>query len=290
MKILTLFSAIAAGMLVTSSANSAVNDIFPADFVALPPETVVATTYLFDKASSGPISAGQKTNDWHSRAQTAAIRLSKFKQFADTVVVAGYTQQQLSGEGIPDYINRSAAGLRDIRFNGTAWWVNDPESRNYLATNVTWMLPSGKYSAGDVQNVGENRHQLATSVAWFHGIGQRWNVEVIGEFAWYSSNNSFYPNDVKQDKAPTRSLTTYARYAWANNLETYVGYEWNGGGNTYQNDVDQNDPAKWERAMIGLICPASPTSLFNLRFARDFRVESGFSTDVEIAMRLLFFY
>lgn len=274
--------------------NGAVNDIFPADFVPLPPETHVATTYLFDKTSSGPFAGGVKTADWKIKSQSAVFRLAKFKDWNGTVVagsfVGGLTQQTLSGEGVPDAINRSASGVRDLRFNGTAWLINRPEQREYLAANATWLLPTGQYDSGDAQNIGDNRHQLALTLAWLQGIGERWNFELITELAGHSPNHSYFPGATKQTKDLSHAITSYLRYNWGSGLETYYGYEWNGGGNTKLNGIPQHDPNRFDRSMLGLIYQPNQTNVLNLRLSKDIHIESGFRADQEIALRWLYFY
>ena len=285
-------------VVITSTAampsKSAVNDIFPADFVPLPPETYVATTYFFDKQSEGPYSGGEKVADWKIRSQSAVFRLAKFKEWDGTVVagsfVAGVTQQSLSGLGVPSTVNEHASGLRDIRFNGTAWLVNKPSSREYFAVNATWLLPTGQYKYNEVQNIGENRHQLALTFAWLRGFGDRWNFEVIGEMAGYSKNKNYYPGKVTQDKSPTRAITSYLRYEWKNGFETYLGYEWNRGGGTAQNGSIQNDKPNHDRSMIGLIYPINQTNIVNFRVSKDANVLNGFGASREVSFRWLNFF
>jgi len=291
-RFLTTLSGLA--LLTPPLTNAAVNDIFPADFVALPAGTNVITTYAFDKTSRGPYAAGQQIGNWQADTQTAALRYARFFEWQGLVWagswVGGYTRQSISGDGLPDSLNRRVNGSRDMRFNATAWLVNDPVKRDYLATNLTWMLPSGAYQGRQMQNTGENQHQVAASLAWLHGIGQRWNVELIGELAWYSANTTAYPGNVRLEKALTQSLTSYARYDWGNGNETYLGYEWNRGGALTLDGVSQNNPASFDRLMAGAIIPLSPTLLLNLRAAKDLNVANGFAAQREIAARFLVFY
>lgn len=282
------------GLTLSTTASSAVNDIFPADFIPLAPETYVATTYLFNKHAEGPYLSGNKISDWSVKSLSAIFRLTKFKDWNGTVVagsfVAGLTQQELGGSDIPNSLNRQASGPRDIRFNGTAWLINNPISREYLAFNATWLLPTGQYDAGNIQNIGENRHQLAFSFAWIKGIGQQCNFELIGEVAGYSTNTTYYPGQVKQSKEPTHAVTSYLRYNLGKGIEGYYGHEWNSGGGTFQNGASQHDSPNHERSMVGIIYPVNLTNILNLRISRDLHVTNGFGTNREISVRWLNFF
>ena len=285
------------GLVVLSScsiAYGALNDVFPADYVAMPVDTTVLTTYAYERHSSGPYAGGTQSNPWSLDARFGVFRLSRFFDLAGlrsaATLVTTYANQQLDGAGIPGYVNISASGWYDVRLSGTIWAISQPEARHYLGINLTLLAPTGSYQANKLQNVGENRWRAASSIGWIRGIGNRWTAEAISELAWYGSNDAYFPGQQKRQQSPTTALTSYLRYRWDNGLQTYAGYQWNGGGETRVDGVAQNDTARSQRGSVGVIYPIIPGHVFNLRIANDVKLENGFKTEREIAARWLVYF
>lgn len=277
-----------------SLAQGALNDIFPTDYVPLGAGTTVLTAYLYDRQSKGPYVAGEKTQPWTSNASIGVLRGSYFGDVlgvrtAGTATMT-YADQRLEGSGIPKSINKETGGWYDARFGLTAWPINDPVQRHYLAINATVMLPTGDYQRQRLQNIGENRHREALSLAWIRGLGNNWTVEAIGELTWFGDNTAYFPGARKREQARSEALTTYLRYRWSNGLQAFSGYQWNSGGETRINGIAQNDPARSQRAYLGLIYPVGQGHVLNLRLAKDIQVENGFAIEREVALRWLSYF
>jgi len=277
-------------IIMAGQVNAAVNDIFPADYTALPAGTFVATGYFYDKSASGPYVAGKKAASWNGKVQNAVFRLSRYEEVADMPVaitaVMSYGHQALSGSGIPGTYNRSVSGAGDLGLHLTLWPISNPEQRHYLAINASWIAPTGQYRGSNFLNIGENRQRMALSAALIRGIGSQWTAEAIGEMAWYGTDDDYRPGNVNREQAHTEALTAYLRYNHGNAIESYVGYQWNRGGKSSLDDIEQHDPARSDRVMLGVIYPVAPRHIFNLRLASDRQMENGFAMR-EIALRWL---
>ncbi|MCE1244376.1 transporter [Oryzomicrobium sp.] len=275
-------------------ASAALNDVFPTDYVPMAPGTTVLVSYLYDRQVKGPYVGGEKTQNWKGNATIGALRASYFGDVlgvrtAGTLTMT-YADQHLDGTGIPNSINKASSGWYDARLGLTGWAINDPERRHYLAVNLTAMVPTGEYQRQNLQNVGENRHREALSLAWIRGLGTNWTAEAIGELTWYGDNSAYFPGARTRQQARSEALTTYLRYRWDNGFQAFAGYQWNTGGESRINRVDQHDSPRSQRAYLGLLYPVAKNHVLSLRLGKDVQVENGFAIDREATLRWLVYF
>ena len=95
----------ALAILYAGLASAALNDTFPADFVALPEGRATTTFYVYDRKQDGVWTKGQRAGDLHLGSTIAAVRLNRFYRLGEwklaPLVVFSATDTALSGNSVP---------------------------------------------------------------------------------------------------------------------------------------------------------------------------------------------
>ncbi len=88
---------------------------------------------------------------------------------------------------------------------------------------------------------------------------------------------------IKQD--PSFALTSYLRYRPIPIVGIFAGYQINRGGETFVNDVGQNDEPNNSKLIFGGAIFLYGTQII-LRHAQDLQIENGFKTNHQTTLRL----
>ena len=221
-------------MLTVMPAHAAVNDVFPADFTALPEGRTVATYYAYDRHQQGTWVNGQRTGDLDVSSSIAALRLSSSYRLGtlkiSPVAVFSAADTDFSGRVVPSSVTPRRSGLGDLKVGATAWFIEVPEARRYLGLNLMTVWGTGRYDGHELANIGENRRRQALTLGWIEGIGKYWTIEPSPEVAWYGTNKAGFPGNVRVDQSRMESVAGYVRRRFSPALEGFIGFQANEGG------------------------------------------------------------
>lgn len=274
---------------IVAPCSAAVNDVFPADYIAMPEGVSTASLYYFDRTQTGPYSNGQNVRDWKMHSRIAAVRLTHSMRVAgmtfSPLLVVPYSDSEISGAGIPAAIRRSTGGMPDSRVGVALWFYNDAQLRRYLAVNATLLIPTGSYDANASLNPGENRYRRVLSLGWIHGFGDNVTLDVTPEIAWYGDNTR-YQGSKCLEQAPTYAVTGYLRYKLNPDWQPFIGYQANRGGETRVNSVAMNDAINSDRLYLGGTYRFNPSIFVNFRYTRGLNFVNGFVLSDELALRI----
>jgi len=280
--------------LVSVAAPAAMNDVFPADFASHKEGTTVTTFYWYDRQQQGTWAKGQRSGDLAGPTKALAARVSHFYRIADTkvstVAALGAIDGNGSGRSVPASATRSRSGLSDLRLGASAWLIENPAERHYLALNLTTFWPTGRYENRELFNMGENRRSQALTLGWIRGLDPKWAVELIPEVAWYGRNPGYFPGNVRMDQSRTVSLTSYLRYRFSPAFEGYVGFQATEGGQTTLNGVSQNNPIHGRRGYLGGRWNLDGSNRIELRYDEDISLRTGLKTMRETVLRWTMVY
>jgi hypothetical protein len=276
-------------MALAMPAFAALNDIFPNDFYALPAGRATATAYLYERQQVGTYAKGRQVGDFQGKSMIAALRVSRYYTVGGwklaPVVVISAADLQLAGTSIPASVDKHRAGWGDLRVGGTAWFIDNPQDRHFLALNLMTVWPTGGYDKRELANAGENRQRQALTLGWIKGLTDNLTFDLSPEIAWYGKNDDSFPGRVVVKQERTLSLTSYLRYRISPQWHAFVGGQLNEDGKTRINGVDQDNPIQGRRLFAGGSYVFDPANTVNLRWATDHSVTSGLKTENEFTLR-----
>ncbi len=270
-------------------ASAAVNDLFPNDFYALPEGRSTLTGYLYERKQAGFWAKGQQSGDFQGTNEILALRFNRFYQLGGwkvaPVAVVSASNMRLSGNSVPARVDHHQAGLGDLRLGGTVWFIDQPETRHFLALNLMTVWPTGSYDKNELANAGENRRRQALTLGWIKGLSENLTLDLAPEIAWYGKNTESFPGNVEVKQKQTLSLTGYLRYRFSPQWHGFVGGQLNEGGETRVNGVDLDNPIHGKRVFLGGSYVPDGSNSINFRFARDTALETGLKTEQEFTLR-----
>lgn len=273
-----------------ATAQAALNDIFPADFVAPAEGKTAVATYLYDTDLNGTWNKGIHQGNLTVNQQAAALRISHVYQVGDTKIapVTVMSGGSVDATGtLPKTVSRHASGYGDLRLGVSTWAIDDVEHRHYLGINLMTTWPTGRYDSNELLNTGENRHHVGLTVGWIKGLGNRWTMELFPEIAWHGPIDRRYPGASRLEQSRTESLTGYLRYRITPELDGFVGFQANEGGETSVNGVAQHNPIHSRREYVGSTWTLDKANRLNFRYGRDESVYTGLKVSQELAARWL---
>ena len=270
-------------------ARAALNDVFPADFTALAAGKGTAVFYLYDRQQDANWVNGRQVGDLHVGSTIVAARFTRYYNLGGwkvaPVMVLSAGEISLSGNSVPARVERERFGWGDLRFGTTAWFIDDPDNRHFLALNLALIVPSGQYSKHEIANSGENRYRSALTLGWIRGLTENLTLDLTPELAWYGSNDEGFPGQTKSKQSHTVSLTSYLRYRFSPDWQGFVGGQVNEGGAMTVNGVNQDNPIRGRQLFAGGRYVVNKNNAINLRWATDNAVENGLKTSHEVALR-----
>jgi hypothetical protein len=270
-------------------ARAALNDVFPADFVALPAGKGTAVYYLYDRQQDANWVHGRQVGDLHVGSTIAAARFTRYYDLGGwkvaPVMVLSASDISLSGSSVPAGVDRDGSGWGDLRFGTTAWFIDDHDNRHFLALNLALVVPTGSYDKHEIANAGENRYRSALTLGWIKALGENLTLDLTPELAWYGSNDEGFPGRTKSKQSHTVSLTSYLRYRFSPDWQGFVGGQANEGGAMTVNGVDLDNPIRGRRLFAGGRYAVDKSNAINLRWATDNAVANGLKTSREVALR-----
>lgn len=247
------------------------------------------TLYAYDRHQQGTWANEKRNGDLAGTTNALAARFSHYYRIGDTtvapLVALGFIDADASGRSFPRSADHSRSGWSDLRLGATAWLIEDPTTRHYLALNLVTFWPTGDYDKKQLLNTGENRSSQSVMLGWIKGFGKDWTLELIPEIAWYGTNSNSYPGNVKLDQSRTVSLTSYLRYRLSSAFEGYGGLQANEGGQTTLNGVAQENPIHGRRAYLGGRWNLGGGNRIDMRYAEDLSLRTGLKTTRETVVR-----
>lgn len=273
-----------------SPAEAAVNDVFPADYVAAPAQSSSVALYLYDRRLAGPYADGRRLLEGGGDSQVAALRVVHTVDVKGVKVAPMAVLSWGNIEFSPPPLNRLAAeasAFGDLRLGATSWLIDRPDERHWLGLTAIAILPTGTYHTGQPVNImAENRYRLVIGGGWIHPLlGRDVLLEVSPEAAWYGRNGSYLGNH-ELTQSPTAALTTYLRYRPWPALHLHAGWQGNWGGQTRIDGVDQHNAPNNRRLMAGMTVIAGEGTQLIVRYASDTHIDNGFRQKSEFSLRI----
>ncbi len=270
--------------------HTAVNDIFPTDFVALPAGMANVTVYGASQQSEGPYRNGRLQIPGEANLNLVAMRIAKQfavgpegKYAAAPVAVLSY------GDISPDRrltsaMGSGASGMGDLRLGGAFWFHVDRTNREYGAVAMSVSLPTGTYDSSRSFNAGENRFKYVLSAGWLQQLGKRWVMDISPEIAFYGDNDDYRGNR-RLSQSVSYALTGYLRYRLDPKLHLMGGAQINRGGATRLDGVPLSGAPDNTRLYAGIVLLSGQNSNLQLRYARDVSIENGFRSTGDMTLR-----
>ncbi|WP_158089423.1 transporter [Magnetofaba australis] len=269
--------------------HSAVNDVFPGDYIALPAGASSATLYHFHRKQEGAYVSGARSNGYTIDSDYLVLRVNHVLQVGSLrvapLLVTGAARGAVDGVW-PANKQRDAGGMLDTRFGVTLWPIADAAKRRWLGLTAMLIAPTGEYDGSELINPGENRWREVVMAGWVQGIAQQWTLELIGEAAWYGQNDAFAGSNTF-DQRPSQALTGYLRRDVGAGHSLYVGGQLNWGGASELNGQPWRGGTRNRRLFLGGVWRVSPQWLLNGRLARDLSIDTGDRMHTEMALRVI---
>ena len=276
------------------AAMAAVNDMYPADYVAMPNGTLNVTAYLSAAESAGPYSGGKKLAAGELSSGFTALRISRHfsvgeddKYTLGPVVAFSYSDLSPNA-ALSSRVGQGTAGMGDLRLGSVFWFHVDRPNRTYGAVSLFAILPNGDYDPGQTLNTSENRRRYVLSAGWVQPLGRDWMLDVSPEMAVYGDNTQYKStHTLRQDNA--YALTAYLRYRHSQAWQFFGGGQWNRGGASTDNGVAASGAPGNTRAYAGMVYfePAAQLRQWQLRYARDVSSYNGLRLNNELSLRYL---
>jgi hypothetical protein len=276
------------------SAQAAVNDVFPSDYIALPDGSLNLTYYLSHREQDGPYKHGHKLFDGRLNTNLAAIRISHHHQIGNDytfapIAVLSWANSESSDGVLSKLIGERASGLADLRLGGSFWIHQDRKNQQFAAISMIASLPTGSYQQDRILNIGENRWKWTLGGGLIWPLGDRWLIDAIPEVTWYGDNND-YKGNRKLEQDVSTALTGYLRFLITPQFQLITGAQINRGGATKINEVDQNNAPNNTRLSLGLLYLTPEKQQWQLRYSHDAAVDNGFLTADELTLRYALVY
>jgi predicted porin len=267
----------------SSPASSALNDIYPGDYLAAPAGTNALVVYAYDRSLEGPYRAGQNTGAQARDTNTLIILGATYFNIHETRVAlsasAGRSRQSTAD---------NSATTRD-----TVWGTTDPKvsitvwplqmDKNSLAVNLAHVFPWGSYEAAAAQKIGQNRHRSALSLSWAHFFSPNFRTETTAELAFFQDNKDNPTGALRQKMA--EALTAFGTYKLTKTVSPYLGYQWNTGGETAIGAGPYGGEDRFQRAFLGVRVGLPQDQILHIRGSRDTEKLTGLRLNREITVK-----
>lgn len=282
---------LAIGLLILPCAgHTAVNDIFPTDFVALPDGMSNVTIYGASQHGEGPYRNGTAQMPGEVNLNLFAMRFARQfsvgpegKYAAGPVAVLSYGDIAFDRK-LASTFGPGSAGMGDLRLGGAFWFHIDRTNREYGAIALSVALPTGTYNGSRVFNAGENRFKYVLSAGWIQQLGKRWVMDLSPEIAFYGDNDEYLGNR-RLSQSVSYALTGYLRYRLDPKLQLVGGAQINRGGATTLDGVPLSGAPDNTRLSAGVLLVTGQHANLQLRYSRDVHIDNGFRSTGDITLR-----
>ncbi len=271
-----------------NAATAATNDVYPGDYFPSEPGDKIVSLYVYDRTSVGPYAKGTKQANGTLTGQIIAMRgVNTFElagMTAASVVALTWADLAAKPVTLANAIGSNATGFGDLRLGLTVWPIKDRQNANYLGLSAMVIAPTGSYDGGQLLNYAENRWRLVLSGGWQRDITPKVLFELSPELTLYANNDDYAGNNtLEQD--PALALTGYLRWRVTPAFHPHIGGQLNWGGEAKINGVTLDNPPENTRINLGATWFLPDKQQLILRLATEVKVENGFRTDREIALR-----
>jgi hypothetical protein len=279
--------------LASTTASAAVNEIYPTDFVALPPGSVNVTIYSAHQKIRGTYTDGVRSVvPREISANQLGLRVSRTFSVGENqqyawVPVAVLTYTDLNTNAALAAIRASdISGLGDLRVGNAFWFHIDRPNRTYGLISLFASFPTGDYNTSRTLNVAENRMRYIVSAGWMQPIGGKWLIDISPEIAVYGEDDRYMATLVRTQDT-SYALTTYLRYRQSDVWQFYGGAQINRGGAVQVGGTELTGAPNNTRMYLGSMLFTSPKQQWQLRYSRDVQIDNGMRSEGEISLRYL---
>ena len=259
----------------------------PGDYVPLPEGTNLGLVYAQHVTHDNVYANGDSVQAGSRLDTTIGLaRLIHFMDIGgyvvDPQIIIPFADIDFSA---PSGDRQSDTGIGDPMIGATAWLINNAEQKEWLGLSAFASMPYGSYDAdqGPI-NAGQNRWKGIFQAGYVTGLGDRFMLDVIGEYAVYGNNDDFMGSRLEQDA--TQSLQTHLRYLLDDQSHIALSYYHDVGGETTVGDIDQNDKLDTNRWLATYATFVSPTMQVQLQYGQDINVSNGFKEDQRFNFRI----
>ncbi|WP_291809475.1 transporter [Limnobacter sp.] len=180
----------------------------------------------------------------------------------------------------------SESGIGDPLVGATAWFVNNPANKEYLGLSAFASVPVGDYDAqkGPV-NLGQDRWKGIYQVGYVKGLGDKFIVDLIGEYATYGKQDNFLGFEREQDDS--QSAQAHLRYLLSESSHLALSFYQDFGGETSLGGTAQNDELDTNRWLATYSTFIEPTIQLQFQYGQDIDVKNGFKEDQRLNFRVV---
>lgn len=264
-------------------------DVDPGDYTPMPAGTKLGLLYLQHAEREDFYLDGNKLSD-------------KYKLDSDVAILRGVRYQNIAGHltniqlllpfghlsagGDLDALG-SESGMADPILANAIWINKEPSLSRSLAITQYLFLPLGEYDQDNPLNLGENRWKYVFQGGYMHGFSNNIIVDLVADVTFFGDNDDYTAADLTLEQDPQYQLQGFIRYKVGDKAALHVGYSRLWGGEAEVDGVRLGDESNQEKILAGGSYFVSPRTQLLATFGRDTSVESGFSEESRLNLRLL---
>ncbi len=283
-----LSAAVGTALALAAPAAKAV-DVDAGDYTALPAGTNLFIAYAQFASRDGVYAGGNEAVPGAELdSQVGILRGVHFMQMGRFIVDPQFLLPfgKLDAGGTTSALG-DTSGIGDLILAATVWLVNDPDNKRYFGVTPFLFLPTGSYDKNRALNLGENRWKFALQGGYIQGLGEKFSLDVIGDFTIYGKNDDFGATGVDMKQDASFQFQTFLRYHVTPTFDLRAGVSRTWGGETEVDGIDSGDRTQISKWQVGASYFVTPSVQLMANYGRDASVRDGFKEDSRINLRLL---
>ncbi|MNC24079.1 hypothetical protein D3C75_721210 [compost metagenome] len=260
---------------IACNAAHAAGDAMARDYVPAPAGVDLGILYYVHKQSDTYV-ADNKKIDAKFSSDLVVARYVHFMELGGMII----DPQIILPMGnlnvdIPGAVDDRRSGMGDAIFLSSFWFVNNPDSKTYIAFTPYITAPTGKYdSTQPGVSLGSNRWSYTAEFGLSQGFGDNTYVDLIAAIDFYGNNDDYFGRQQKKDDLIT--LQAIYSYNLTPTLWASAKYSYVNGGETEVDDIRQNDRTTGQTVALGLAKQLDAKNNIQVEYIHDVKVDNAF--------------
>lgn len=272
-----------AGLLGLSPSSYAI-DVDTGDWVTAPAGTDIGLFYLQHAERSKSYSNGHVAlSNAQLQSDVAILRYVHWTTLAGHPFLPQFLLPygRLQGDGNLSSLG-STSGTGDLILATPLWLKDNKESREAFVISPYLILPTGSYDKTRPLNLGDNITKFDLQLAYTHGIGEKFNIELTGDVEYFGKNT-----DANITKKLLTEVQGYLSYQWTGATRLAVGLAHTYGGEATVSGVAQNDRVSTTKAILTASTFVDGKNQLMFSYGKDLSISNGLREDSRFNFRLL---
>lgn len=259
---------------------SAVVNVDPGDYTALPPGTNLGLVYYQHMEADKIYSNGDRvTDNANLNLDISFLRYVHYVELgnwiADPQIVIPFGRQH------DDLTKNEFNGLGDIMIGSAFWPIHDMVNNHHLGFGVYFNLPTGD-NKDQGYALSNNRYSLNLQVGYIHPLTSKITLDVVGQTEFFQDQRS---TDAKKDQFYQTDVSL--RYNFTPTTHVAATYRSSWGGEETLNGKQILGSERHDTAIFTVASFLTKQVQLQLQYRHDLSVEDGPMID-GIQTRLLF--